>query len=70
MGLTPFSDHVSTQIVMFKDTALLLETLHDKYHWIWHALMPKYMPLKQFWCIFDSQGLQNVNIGLPETVIF
>ena len=36
---------------------------------IWHALNPKYMPLKPFQCIFPSQNQQNVKF-LPEFLIF
>ena len=36
-------------------------------HWIWHALNPKYVPLKPFWCIFPSQNQQNMTFWLfPE----
>ena len=47
---------------------LIVETC-NKCHWIWHALNPKYTPLKQFWCIFPSQNQQNVKF-LFEIAIF
>ena len=47
---------------------LIIETW-NKCHWIWHALNPKYAPLKPFQCIFPSQNQQNVKF-LPEIVDF
>ena len=41
----------------------------NKCHWIWHALNPKYVPLRPFWCIFSSQKQQNMKF-LPEILIF
>ena len=67
MVFNPILCYVSPKIVTFQE--LLIVETHNKYHWIWHALNSKYMPLKQFWCIFPSQNQQNVNF-LPEIVIF
>ena len=58
---------MSPKIVIFHEP-LIVET-HNKCHWIWHVLNPKYAPLKQFQCIFPSQNQQNVKF-LPEIMIF
>ena len=50
MVLNPIFCYVSPKIVIFHEL-LIIETL-NKCHWIWHALNPKYAPLKQFQCIF------------------
>ena len=63
----PILSSVSPKIVIFQEL-LIIET-HNKCHWIWHDLNPKYTPVKQFWCIFPSQNQQNVKF-LPEIVIF
>ena len=65
--LKPIFCYVSPKIVNFHEP-LIIETC-NKCHWIWHASNPKYIPLKQFWCIFPSQNQQNVKF-LPEIVIF
>ena len=49
--------------VIFQE--LLITQTWNKCHWIWHALNPKYMPLKPFQCIFPSQKQQNVKF-LPD----
>ena len=66
MVLNPIFCYVSPKIVIFHEL-LIIET--HKCHWIWHALNPKYTPLKQFRCIFPSQNQQNVKF-LPEIMIF
>ena len=65
--LKPIFCYVSLKIVNFHEP-LIIETC-NKCHWIWHASNPKYIPLKQFWCIFPSQNQQNVKF-LLEIVIF
>ena len=67
MVLNPIFCYVSPKIVIFHEP-LIIET-HSKCHWTWHASNPKYVPLKQFRCIFPSQNQQNVKF-LPEIVIF
>ena len=52
--------------VIFQEL-LIIETW-NKCHWIWHAVNPKYMPLKPFQCIFPSQKQQNVKF-LPDFFI-
>ena len=66
-GLNPIFCYVPPKIVIFHEP-LIVETC-NKCHWIRHGLNPKYMPLKQFQCIFPSQNQQNVKC-LPEIVIF
>ena len=56
MVFNPIFCYVSPKIVIFQ-VLLIIETW-NKCHWIWHALNPKYVPLKQFWCIFSSQNQQ------------
>ena len=63
----PILCYVSPKIEIFQE--LLIVETHNKCHWIWHALNPKYAPLKQFQCIFPSQNQQYVKF-LPEIVIF
>ena len=46
------------EILIFQEP-LIIETW-NLCHWIWHALNPKYAPLKPFQCIFPSQNQQNV----------
>ena len=58
---------MSPKIVICEEL-LIIET-HNKYHWIWHVLNPKYVPLKPFRCIFHSQNQKNVKF-LPEILIF
>ena len=65
--LNPIFCYVSPPIVNFHEPHIV-ETC-KKCHWIWHALNPKYVPLKQFHCIFPSQYQQNVKF-LLEIVIF
>ena len=67
MPFNPIFCYVSPNIVIFQEP-LIVET-HNKCHWIWHAMNPKYMPLKQFQCIFPSKNQQNMKL-LPEIVIF
>ena len=67
MVLNSISYNVSPKIVIYQE--LLIVVTHNKCHWIWHALNPKYAPLKPFGCIFPSQNQQNVKF-LPEIVIF
>ena len=67
MVFKPIFCYVSPKIMIFQEP-LIVET-QNKCHWIWHALNPKYMPLKQFQCIFPSQNQQNVTF-LPDIVIF
>ena len=50
MVLNPIFCYVSPKIVIFHE--LLIVETRNKCHWIWHALNPKYVPLKQFQCIF------------------
>ena len=53
------------EIVIFHEP-LIAET-QNLQHWIWHALNPKYAPLKPFWCMFPSRNQQNVKFWLfPE----
>ena len=66
-GLNPIFCYVPPKIVTFHEP-LIIETC-NKCCWIRHGLNPKYMPLKQFQCIFPSQNQQNVKF-LPEIVIF
>ena len=67
MVFNPILCYVSPKIVIFQEP-LIVETC-SKCHSIQHPLNPKYMPLKQFRCIFPSQNQQNVKF-LPEIVIF
>ena len=67
MVLNPIFCYVSPTILIFHEP-LIVET-SNKCHWIQHASNLKYMPLKQFQCIFPSQNQQNVKF-LPEIVIF
>ena len=67
MVLNSISYNVSPKIVIYQE--LLIVVTCNKCHWIWHALNPKYAPLKPFGCIFPSQNQQNVKF-LPEIVIF
>ena len=67
MVFNPIFYYVSLKIVIFQEL-LIIET-QNKCHWIWHALKPKYTPLKQFQCIFPSQNQQNMKF-LSEIVIF
>ena len=62
MVLNPIFCYVSPKIVIFHEP-LIVET-HNKCHWIWHALNPKYTPLKPFQSIFPSQNQQNVKFWL------
>ena len=50
MVLNPIFCYVSPKIVISHEL-LIIETC-NKCYWIWHALNPKYVPLKQFQCIF------------------
>ena len=63
----PILCHLSPKILIFQE--LLIIKSGKKCHWIWHALNPKYVPLKPFQCIFPSQNQQNVKV-LPEFFIF
>ena len=45
--------YVSPKIVIFHEP--LIVGTHNKCHWIQHASNPKYVPLKQFWCIFPVE---------------
>ena len=67
MVLNPIFCYVSPKIVIFHEP-LIIET-RNKCHLIRHALNPKYVPLKQFQCIFPSQNQQNVKF-LPEIATF
>ena len=52
-------------IVIFQEP-LIAET-QNLWHWIWHSLNPKYVPLNPFQCIFPSPNQQNVKFWLfPE----
>ena len=62
MVLNPIFCYVSPPIVNIHEPHIV-ETC-KKCHWMWHALNPKYVPLKQFWCIFPSQYQQNVTFWL------
>ena len=62
MVLKPIFCYVSPKILIFHEP-LIVET-RSKCHWIWHALNPKYVTLKPFWCIFPSQKQQNVKFWL------
>ena len=67
MVFYPIFSYVSPKIVIFHE--LLIVETHNKCHWIWHALNPIYVPLKQFQCIFPSQKQQSMNF-VPQIVIF
>ena len=49
-GFNPIFCSVSPKIVMFQEPVIIENC--NKCHWIWHSLNPKYVPLKQFQCIF------------------
>ena len=57
----------SPKIVIFHE--LLIKRLTTSAIGFQHALNPKYVPLKPFWCIFPCQNQPNVKF-LPEIVIF
>ena len=61
MVLNPIFCYVSPKIVIFHEP-LIVET-RNKCHWIWHALNPKYVPLKQFQCIFPVKINKMWNFG-------
>ena len=67
MVFNPILCYLSPKISIFQEP-LIIETW-NKCHCIWHALNPKYVPLKPFWCNFHSQNQQNVKF-LPDIVIF
>ena len=50
MVFNPIFCSVSPKIVMFQEPVIIENC--NKCHWIWHSLNPKYVPLKQFQCIF------------------
>ena len=66
MVFNPILYYLSPKSLLFQEP-LIIETW-NKCHWIWHALNPKYSPLKPFQCIFPSQNQQNVKF-LPEILI-
>ena len=61
MVLNPIFCYVSPKIVIFHEP-LIVET-RNKCHWIQHALNPKYVPLKQFQCIFPVKINKMWNFG-------
>ena len=62
--MNPIFFYVSPEIVIFHEP-LIVEIHNNLQHWIWHALNPKYAPIKPFWCMFPSRNQQNVKF-LPE----
>ena len=61
-GFNPILCYLSPKILNFQEP-LTVETW-NKCHCIWHALDPKYVPLKPLWCIFSSQNQQNMKFYL------
>ena len=61
MVLNPIFCYVSPKIVISHEL-LIIETC-NKCYWIWHALNPKYVPLKQFQCIFPVKINKMWNFG-------
>ena len=61
MVLNPIFCYVSPKIVIFHE--LFIVETRNKCHWIWHALNPKYVPLKQFQCIFPVKINKMWNFG-------
>ena len=55
------------EILIFQEP-LIIETW-NLHHWIWHALNPKYAPLKHISMHFPSQNQQNVKF-FHEILIF
>ena len=58
MVFHPILYYLSPKISIFQKP-LIVETW-NLHHWIWHASNPKYITLKQIWCIFPSQNEQNM----------
>ena len=67
--LTPFYATCHQKFWFFKNM-LIIEQWKEVFHWIWHALNPKSVPLKPFQCIFPSQNATKCDKFCTEFFIF